>query len=144
MKIGYLNIEKMFNFDKSYTRSEYEDLLKELDVTEEELPASEYNGKYRLMNGYDLQIFENNEINLEEFQRLFGDIDPDNILQGKELTEKLMKAGYDWSFGNNGLYDEYVIFNSNQFKSLNNRVPSKWDSFSDPVNLNDLLKENAN
>jgi len=138
IKIGYLNIEKMFNFDKSYTKSEYENLLKELDVTKEELPASEYNGKYRLINWYDLQVFENNEIDLEEFQRLFGDIDPDSILQGKELTEKLINAGYDGSFGNNGLYNEYVIFNSNQFKSLNNRVPSKWNSFSDPVNLDNL------
>ena len=139
MKMWYLNIKKLFDFNKAYTKAEYEKLLDKLWVTEKQLPATEWNWKYTLMNWYDFKVFNEGERDIEEFKERFGDIDLDEILQWEELTDVLKEAWYDWTLWNNWLYDEYVIFNSNQFKNINNRVPTKWSKFSDPVDLNKIL-----
>jgi hypothetical protein len=94
------------------------------------------------MNWYDLEFFMNQEIDMDEFHRIFGDdIEPDELLQWRDLTRVLQEAWYDWAYWDSWTTKEWVIFNSNQFKPLSNKVPYDTWKFSDKELVTKVLDE---
>lgn len=113
VKEWYLNIEKMFDMSKYYTEAEYNWLLRELWLSKDELPAYKTKeGEYHLVSWYERDTFRRMGDNSYNFD-------------WERLTEALKKAGYDWIMWEIWDEREFVVFNSNQFKNVDNLNPTK-------------------
>jgi hypothetical protein len=56
-------------------------------------------------------------------------LDSNKMLQGFELTSVLKDAGYDWARWDYGVGEEWVIFDSKQFKDMKNIKPTNSPLF---------------
>lgn len=126
VKEWYLKMEKPFDMTKYYSDKEYKGLLKELWLKEDELPRYEVDDDlYYLVNGYDAES-------------MYSEWAFDYDFNSRKITDALKKAGYDWVIGDSGLSKEYVVFNSNQFKNVDNLNPTK----SEDVRYKKVIENN--